>query len=99
MDATVRAAIKAKIAAITADPLAWAQADEEKFIKTLGSGARHAKRDSEPELREAAAEELVRAKALLAEAGDEGSTPDRHDMARQMRANERAREVIEKLNS
>jgi hypothetical protein len=99
MDTMARTAIEAKIAAITVDPLAWARADEEKFLKTLGSGARYAKRDSEADLRETAARELERAKALLTEDNVEDPAPEPHDMARQMRANERARRAIENLDS
>ena len=98
MDAMIRAAIERKIAAIIADPLAWAKAAEEKFLATLGSGRRGAKESSEAEHLAYAAKELAHARELLAEAGEpEKSEPV--DMGRLMRANARARRAAENLES
>ncbi len=98
MHATARAAIEKKIAAITADPLAWAVAHREEFLETLGSAGWNARKWSEAEYLAEAANELAHSKGLLAEAGEPEPEPA-VDMERLMRANARARRAVEHLDS
>ena len=93
MNSRTYAAIQAKITAIKADPIAWAQADRKQFLTTLGSAALHAAVHTNEQLQEHAASELKRAESLLENASPEPE--DTTDWDRLRRANARAHRAIE----
>lgn len=98
MNATVRIAVEAKIAAITADPLGWARENNEAFLATLGSMSQHAIPMTDEQLLTTAADHLDRARKLLITAGPAiPSMPI--DTARLGRANERTHDAIDNLKS
>jgi len=88
-------AVEAKIEAIKRDPLGWAKADEAEVLRTMGSGARYARRFSEDELRDHAAKQLAKAESLLASRpAAQAAAPSSEEMARLARANERTHKIM-----
>lgn len=86
-------AIAAKIAAIKADPLAWARQEEERHFAAMApSERRHARRMNDAELAEHAATELAFSEKILPSEAPAAAEPV--DMQRLAEANRRTHAAL-----